>query len=165
MAPLARDYVPGLLNVITGLLVVWASLAVPPTIPLDRSLAKSLGIAIVALGMSLVVWSVVHIGPGVTVSVRPRSPRLVTTGPYAFVRHPIYLGFTIALLGTAIIGRSLPGILLLGFAFSPVEVWRAMLEERFLAEKFGTEWHRYRATTPFFIPSYRPRSRKRSSSP
>ena len=76
---------------------------------------------------------------------------LVRSGPYAYVRHPIYSGLLLALLGTALsIGteRALLGMALLGFAF----VRRAAIEDRLMAEQFGDTYERYRAEVPAMVP-------------
>jgi protein-S-isoprenylcysteine O-methyltransferase Ste14 len=75
----------------------------------------------------------------------------VRTGPYALVRHPIYTGMPLALLGTAIaIGRWRA---LIGFAILAAGlIYKIGVEERFMAAQFGDAYARYRAKVPALVP-------------
>ncbi len=76
---------------------------------------------------------------------------LIRSGPYSYVRHPIYSGLLLALLGTALaLGteRALLGIVFMIVAF----VRKLTLEERFMAEQFGQSYARYRAEVAALIP-------------
>jgi protein-S-isoprenylcysteine O-methyltransferase Ste14 len=81
--------------------------------------------------------------------------RLVTTGAYALVRHPMYLGFALSMLGTLLIYRtwSILFIAVHGLVF----VVRARREEEALAATFGREWQEYCRRVPAIIPSLRGR--------
>ena len=61
------------------------------------------GVVLCALGIGLAIWARAYLGRnwGMPMS-RKENPELVTTGPYAYVRHPIYTGMLIAMLGSAI---------------------------------------------------------------
>src|ERR1700744_155667 len=61
------------------------------------------GIAITGLGIGFAVWARMTLGAnwGMPMTLREK-PELVTAGPYAFVRHPIYTGIIFAMLGTAL---------------------------------------------------------------
>ncbi len=83
--------------------------------------------------------------------------RLLTTGPYAFVRHPMYLGFALAMLGTLLIYRTW-SILLIA-VHGVVFVFRARREEEALAATFGQEWQEYCRRVPAIIPRLRRRQR------
>jgi len=76
---------------------------------------------------------------------------LVRGGPYAWVRHPIYTGMLLALLGTAIaIGRwrALIGFVLLAAGL----IYKIGVEEKFMRQQFGEAYARYRAEVPALIP-------------
>ncbi len=79
--------------------------------------------------------------------------RLVTWGPYAFVRNPLYLGNALIGLGWAIMAHTFGavGIFLLAFG---VLYGGAIIphEEAFLEQKFGTTYQAYRSATPMLIP-------------
>lgn len=78
---------------------------------------------------------------------------LIKTGPYRFVRHPVYLGMTIALTGIPVAMRSCYGLIGVFLLFLPSEIYRAKLEEKALKGKFGSEWEAYAARTGFMLPS------------
>jgi protein-S-isoprenylcysteine O-methyltransferase Ste14 len=150
-----NEYIPAIVNGFTGIGVILVSFLVDLRLPISGDTAKWTGIAIVYLGMALVVWAAVHVKAAIRGMVSPVLDRLVKSGPYKFVRHPVYLGTTIALVGVAISLRSWPGLLVLFFLFLPSEIHRARLEERALAEKFGEEWSDYTRRTGFFLPAFK----------
>lgn len=80
-----------------------------------------------------------------------RKRALATTGPYAWVRHPQYVGFIMVLLGFLLQWPTL-----LTLAMFPVLVWMyvrlAKAEEREALATFGDEYRRYAETVPGFIP-------------
>lgn len=78
-----------------------------------------------------------------------KDHQLVTHGPFALVRHPMYLGVMLAGAGGLLLYRTWTFVfVLLQF---PVFIRRARLEERALAQEFGTEWESYRQKVPPFI--------------
>lgn len=146
------EYLPAVLNAVSGLGVLAISFLVELRFRVDVQLAKQSGIVIVAVGMLLVVWSAFHLRGAFLGEVEPTRPDLVRSGPYKFVRHPVYLGMTIALAGAAISLRSWPGLLAVFGAFLPSEIYRARLEEKSLRRKHGTEWEAYARETGFLLP-------------
>ncbi|SFQ23211.1 methyltransferase family protein [Tranquillimonas alkanivorans] len=80
-----------------------------------------------------------------------RTATLATTGPYAHVRHPQYVGFVLVLLGFLVQWPTL-----LTLAMFPVLVWMylrlARSEEREAEAEFGPAWRRYAAKVPRFVP-------------
>jgi protein-S-isoprenylcysteine O-methyltransferase Ste14 len=110
-----------------------------------------LGLAIVALGELLRLWAVHHIG----VISRTRSDRLgplVTTGPFALMRNPLYLGNIALWVGFALTAR-LPWmvpvvIMMLGFEYHAIVRW----EERLLEARRGDEYRAYAARVPRWVP-------------
>ena len=80
-------------------------------------------------------------------NVEPWKPAttIVSDGPYRYTRNPIYLGFTLVYAGIAVLVNALPPLVLLPVALSIIR--RAVIdrEERYLEQKFGDEYRRYRA--------------------
>jgi protein-S-isoprenylcysteine O-methyltransferase Ste14 len=75
----------------------------------------------------------------------------VRSGPYTIVRHLIYTGMLLALVGTALsVGkwRALVGLVLIVAAL----LRKLSIEERFMSEQFGEAYARYRAEVPALIP-------------
>ena len=151
MKHIANEYVPAILNGLTGIGVILISFLMKLRLPVPIGTAKWIGIAIVYIGIVLVVWAAVHIKAAIRGMVNPVLNQLVKDGPYKFIHHPVYLGTTIALVGVALSLRSWPGLLCALFLFLPSELHRARLEEKALAEKFGEEWGNY-VKTPALLP-------------
>lgn len=89
----------------------------------------------IALTASLVLFFVTfrensYLSPAVRIQ-RERGHRVVSTGPYRYVRHPLYSGFVLFVLGTALFLGSWYGTLLSIF-LSALVAWRAVQEERTL---------------------------------
>jgi protein-S-isoprenylcysteine O-methyltransferase Ste14 len=76
---------------------------------------------------------------------------LVTRGPYAVVRHPMYLGMIDFIIGAALFMND-AGLLLVALVFLGCFVAQLRIEERLFAEHFGDEWREYAARTPALFP-------------
>jgi 1-acyl-sn-glycerol-3-phosphate acyltransferase len=105
------------------------------------------GLPFVIGGLAFLVWAALWLrihGHGLPVSALP-PPELVVTGPYQLVRHPMYAGYQIALLGLALAIGS-PGLLIVaGPVFLALWVAYAIVEERGLRRRFGVEYQAYQA--------------------
>lgn len=110
------------------------------------------GVALVFLGLSFAVWARRHIGRNWSGTVTVKEDHvLVTTGPYHWVRHPIYTGLLAAVAGSTIARGELRGvwaIALCTIAF----VIKLRLEERWMRQVFGEAYERYSAKVPALIP-------------
>jgi protein-S-isoprenylcysteine O-methyltransferase Ste14 len=82
--------------------------------------------------------------------------RLITTGPYAVVRHPIYLGLIDFIIGTALFINDV-GLLLVALLFVLYFTAQLRVEERLFAAHFGGEWQEYRMRVPALFPWKRKR--------
>jgi protein-S-isoprenylcysteine O-methyltransferase Ste14 len=81
------------------------------------------------------------------------SHRLVTTGPFAAVRHPMYLGLVLAAIGALALYRTWTTLL---FVLQlPVLVVRARREEKLLDRVFGASWRAYAGRVPAWLPGRR----------
>jgi protein-S-isoprenylcysteine O-methyltransferase Ste14 len=78
------------------------------------------------------------------------EPELVTSGPYRFIRHPIYSGLLLALLGTAL-ATNLLGLIVVG-VLGGYFYYSATVEEQNLTATFPTTYPAYRAATKKLIP-------------
>jgi hypothetical protein len=83
--------------------------------------------------------------------------QLIRTGPYAWVRHPIYSGFLLAMLGTALTRGELRGLIGIALLWPAFSVKRRM-EESFMRKTFGQEYDSYTQSTGALIPRLRPQS-------
>jgi protein-S-isoprenylcysteine O-methyltransferase Ste14 len=87
---------------------------------------------------------------GRSISLLPEARRLVTRGPYAFVRHPLYLGEMVAVAGIALQHLSAWALLLLGLGWV-FQIQRMKYEERVLFQSFP-EYGDYMARTARLVP-------------
>jgi protein-S-isoprenylcysteine O-methyltransferase Ste14 len=111
-----------------------------------------IGALLTAIGVAFSCWARARLGRNwsATVTVK-HDHELIRGGPYALVRHPIYTGMLLAVLGTAIAIGEWRGLLALLIAF--VALWRKLrLEERYMSETFGDSYRVYRAQTKALIP-------------
>jgi len=111
-----------------------------------------IGTALVAAGLGFSVWARLHLGRNWSGNVTIKQDHeLIRTGPYRFVRHPIYSGLLLAFVGTAIVRGEWRGAAALAILF--VAVWRKLkIEERFMSETFGDAYARYREEVRALIP-------------
>jgi protein-S-isoprenylcysteine O-methyltransferase Ste14 len=103
---------------------------------------------LIIAGMSLAIWSLGCLGN--CFGVFPEARGLVRSGPYRYVRHPVYLGEITAALGMTLAGAS-PALFALFVAFGLLQAWRARLEERALETAFP-EYQEYRRHSWRLIP-------------
>ena len=110
------------------------------------------GSFLLIMGLGLAVWARVHLGKYWSGHVTLKAGhRLIRSGPYAFVRHPIYTGILTAMLGSAIAIDEYRGVLVLAIA-TETFVRKLLIEERWLTEEFGSEYERYRHEVKALIP-------------
>lgn len=107
---------------------------------LPASLAASwIGLGITLAGLLFTLWARFLLGGNWSGEITVKQDHeLIRAGPYAIVRHPIYSGFLLALLGTAIAFGEIRQ--LVGLIFSTIG-WRlkSLVEERYMTEQFGDE--------------------------
>lgn len=110
------------------------------------------GVAIASLGIAYAIWARIQLGGNWsgTVTVK-ENHTLMTGGPYAFTRHPIYSGMLLGMIGTAITYRELRvwiALLLVFVMFSS----KIHTEEQFMTEQFGQQYADYRRKVRALIP-------------
>lgn len=115
------------------------------------TLMRLIGVALCALGVALAIWARANLGRnwGMPMS-RKESPELVTTGPYAFVRHPIYTGMLFAMCGSAMT-VSIIWVVPLIF-FGAYFIYSARREEKILIETFPEQYPAYMKRTRMLFP-------------
>ena len=115
----------------------------------------ALGVAVISSGLALRAWAIGYAGPH-TRSCKLRSPRLVTSGPYAYVRNPIYLGNLLIGLGVVTMMESWVALGVLLVVFSVEYGSIVSLEEEFLRKAFGDRYEEYRRQVPRWVPRLSP---------
>jgi len=119
---------------------------------------------ILLVGLFLILWSVQQFlkAKGTPVPFNP-PPKLVTSGPYAYIRNPMLTGLFILLFGLGLLFASLSLI----FIFTPLFILLNILElktveEPELEKRFGKEYLQYKKRVPMFIPRLNLRLRRKS---
>lgn len=143
-----RTWLPGILIVIAFVLV---RVVRTRTLDVHSRVLQVVGVGLLLIGLSFAVWARIHIGRNWGMPMtRKDQPELVTSGPYRFVRHPIYSGFLLALLGTSLATNI---SLLIALAVLGVyAIYSASVEERLLTASFPTEYPSYKEKTKMLIP-------------
>jgi protein-S-isoprenylcysteine O-methyltransferase Ste14 len=110
-----------------------------------------LGVILFLSGLGVAVWARVHLGRNWGMPMTEQEePELVTSGPYRAVRHPIYSGLLLALLGTAF-AIYIHWLIVVGIT-AAYFVYSAREEERFLTAALPKAYPAYRAKTKMLIP-------------
>ncbi len=156
MKPNTSEYLPAILNAAAGVGVVLLSFLSlwleQLRFPVSTEIARPVGLFTICMGMSLVIWAAAHIKGAFLGEVEPKLNHLVHSGPYRLVRHPVYLGMTVALVGVPISLRNWLGLIGVFALFLPSVIYRAGLEEKALLRKFGSEWVYYATRTGLILP-------------
>jgi protein-S-isoprenylcysteine O-methyltransferase Ste14 len=113
-----------------------------------------LGAWLTLAGVLFAIWARIKIGKEWSGEVQIKEGhQLIRSGPYAYIRHPIYTGLLIAVSGTALAVaeyRALLGVSVICIGFAR----KAKKEESFLAAQFGPAFDEHRHRTGFFLPRF-----------
>jgi len=111
-----------------------------------------LGAAITIAGLMFAVWARVYLGSNWSRSVTiKQGHELITTGPYAMVRHPIYTGILTGFLGMAIAISEVRGFIALALFF--LALWiKLRMEEQWMRSQFGETYATYAHQTAALVP-------------
>lgn len=114
---------------------------------------SALGAILTLIGLLFTVWARVYLGrnwSGMGVTLKA-DHELVTGGPYGLVRHPIYCGLALALIGTALAMGQWRGVLAVVLLLIAI-AHRIVVEERFMREQFGTSYDAYAKRVRALVP-------------
>jgi len=124
------------------------------------------GIGIMIVGEMIRIWGVAYAG-GATRTRDVGAPFLVTAGPFARVRNPLYLGNLLMYSGAALTANIwLPWLVFVTLIFFGIQYHLIVnLEEEKLTELFGDQYLKYKSQVPRFIPSIRPLKEQTDTQP
>jgi protein-S-isoprenylcysteine O-methyltransferase Ste14 len=110
------------------------------------------GVALCVLGIALAIWARVYLGRnwGMPMS-RKENPELITTGPYWYVRHPIYTGMLLAILGSAL-ATGLLRLAAVDLFLCAYFVYSAVQEQKIMLKEFPDAYPAYMKRTKMLIP-------------
>ena len=105
---------------------------------------------LVAAGIALSIWARVHIGRNWSPAPALKEEHeLITSGPYAYVRHPIYTGIILAALGSVLVN---PGWAIVLIFVVGMFLWRVKREEALMLQEFPSQYPEYMKKTWALIP-------------
>lgn len=114
--------------------------------------AGALGVGIAILGIAFAIWARRHLGENWSATVTLKEGHeLVRSGPYRYIRHPIYTGMLTGLAGTALALGEYRGLLSLAIAVASF-YYKARKEERYLVQEFGAGFEEHAQRTGMFLP-------------
>jgi protein-S-isoprenylcysteine O-methyltransferase Ste14 len=131
----------------------WLYLHFLPTSATIQGLSiQGFGIILVVAGLGFAVWARLHLGRNWSSQITLKQDHeLIRSGPYGVVRHPIYSGLLVAVLGTAITIGEWRGLVALACVLLGV-LRKLGVEERWLSELFPDAYARYRREVPALVP-------------
>jgi len=118
----------------------------------DHASVQWTGVALATVGAAFTLWARVTLGGNWsgTITVK-RDHELITSGPYAIVRHPIYSGLLLTLAGTALVVGEWRALIAVPFAFIAWR-WKSLIEEQVMIEQFGPAYEAYKVRVKALIP-------------
>ena len=113
----------------------------------------TLAVLLMVAGIGLRVWAATSLGRFYTRTLLTTDDqKVVSTGPYAWVRHPGYLGDLLLWSGFGVLSGNVVILLLFPVMFTAVYLYRIKVEERMLVQTLGVEYSQYRKRTRKLIP-------------
>jgi protein-S-isoprenylcysteine O-methyltransferase Ste14 len=115
-------------------------------------MAGGAGTALTYLGVAFAIWARWSLGRNWSAEVSLKTDhQLVSSGPYAYVRHPIYSGLLLAVIGTAVVIGEWRGLLAI-LITAVGHVLKAKREEALMTSAFGDQYRQRRRETGFLLP-------------
>ena len=112
----------------------------------------SIGVVMVTAGLAFTVWARRVLGRNWSGRIAIKSgQQLVRAGPYRYIRHPIYTGGLLAILGSAAASGRVSGFLAFCLACAAL-LHKIRIEERWLTREFGDQYREYRGVSWMLVP-------------
>jgi len=110
-------------------------------------------LALMILGVGLRVWAAITLGSYYTTTLTmTEGQKVVTAGPYGWVRHPGYLGEILIWTGFGVLSSNVVAMALLPVMFVAVLLYRISSEEKMLVKELGEDYVQYQHRTRRLIP-------------
>ena len=139
----------GLVAIATALIFRYLNWTIAP------SAIQYIGLLLIPTGLAIREWAIIKLGRffARTVQIEP-GHRLITDGPYRWLRHPAYTGMVLIYLGIALaLGTWLGGVVTLGVMLAAT-LYRIRVEEQVLIQVFGNEYREYMKRTWRLFPGW-----------
>ncbi|WP_280769490.1 methyltransferase family protein [Salipaludibacillus daqingensis] len=112
-----------------------------------------IGVLFYSFGVFIRYWGMVKLGKQFTRNVNVATDdQIVGTGPFRFLRHPLYSGLLSTLIGISIYTGSIIGFLMIFIVFIPFLLKRIRLEEAMLTKAFGPDYKKWAKTRKRLVP-------------
>lgn len=153
-----REILQHLLPTVAGFMLLfepmyaWSGLT--SSRPVTVTAVWQMGLLLTAVGVAVSIWSRVILGTNWSGVVTLKDDHeLIRKGLYRWIRHPIYTGILVAVVGTALVHGTISGWI--GFAILCVSFYyKARREERFLSQEFGPRFEEHARHTGMFLPKW-----------
>ena len=120
---------------------------------LDQPLIRWGGVVLVLVGIAITTGSQIAMGGSWRADVDPDArTELVTSGPFRFVRNPVFAGSAITAVGLALVVPNVVSLLMLVAFFAGLEIQVRLVEEPYLLRVHGDAYRAYAARTGRFVP-------------
>ncbi|MFN0157510.1 MAG: methyltransferase family protein [Bacteroidota bacterium] len=135
-----------------SVVIEWAYM-IPEQARNGSTVVTIIGLVILVSGVAFRVWSIRTLGRFFTSTVQVQnSHKVISTGPYALVRHPSYLGALTAMVGSAVFMNAFVAAIITVVGMLIAYRLRIAAEEQTLASALGEEYKVYMQKTPRLIP-------------
>ena len=140
-------------SLVPSLLPFWMQLILP-------SFVRWLGILVDVIVILTMVWVGIHLGKQVSGTLEiKKGHELVTSGPYKYIRHPMYLVYLVFNLGLLIVCLNLIAIVIIIIGIL-VLIPRMRSEEQMMIEQFGEPYREYMKRTGRLFPKIKREEKK-----
>jgi protein-S-isoprenylcysteine O-methyltransferase Ste14 len=114
----------------------------------------TVGVVLAAFGESMRFWGVAYAGSLTRVTGNVGAPEVIVSGPFAYVRNPLYVGNMLTYIGVGVMSNALfPWLVCAAVAYFAFQYFQIVLaEEEFLVNEFGVGYVEYKKNVPRFIP-------------
>jgi protein-S-isoprenylcysteine O-methyltransferase Ste14 len=121
--------------------------------PASPSIGK-FGVTVTVVGIAFAIWARWHLGENWSATVTLKEGHeLISSGPYRYIRHPIYSGMLVAFVGTALALGEYRALISVGIVLGAFYT-KAKKEERFLTQEFGEKFREHSRRTGMFLPKF-----------
>jgi protein-S-isoprenylcysteine O-methyltransferase Ste14 len=121
--------------------------------PASPSIGK-FGVTVTVVGIAFAIWARWHLGENWSATVTLKEGHeLISSGPYRYIRHPIYSGMLVAFVGTALALGEYRALISVGIVLVAFYT-KAKKEERLLTQEFGEKFREHSRRTGMFLPKF-----------
>lgn len=139
------------LAVLILLILLHVPLASRHNLDTTNAVSETVGFVVYLLGLALAIWARLNLGRnwGMPMTLKD-DPELVTSGPYKYIRHPIYSGILLAILGTAVAVNLFWLYVFIGI--SVYFIYSATVEEKIMEKQFPAKYLAYKKKSKMLVP-------------